>query len=90
MSDDDTGESGGFVVQPRAGSEPGEGAAERASISVADLVADEALGFKLAVLAGDGGLSRRIRNARVQKSGLALAGHFHGVDAWRLQILGAT
>ena len=90
MADDDAGESGAFIVQPHAGQEPGEGAVERVSISVASLVADEALGFSLAVVAGHGGLSRRIRNARVQKSGLALAGHFHGVDPWRLQILGAT
>jgi HPr kinase/phosphorylase len=26
----------------------------------------------------------------VQKSGLALVGHFHGLESWRLQILGAT
>lgn len=59
-------------------------------VTVERLCADPALGFPVKILAGAAGLSRRILNARVQKSGLALVGHFHGLESWRLQILGAT
>ena len=41
-------------------------------------------------LAGESGLERPIRHPRVQKSGLALAGHFYGVVPARVQILGET
>ncbi len=67
-----------------------EAGAEPIGISVADLIADPALGLPVVVHAGRGGLERRVLGARVQKSGLALVGHFHGVEAWRIQILGAT
>ena len=59
-------------------------------ISVAEMIGDPELGFVVTVHAGQGGLDRRIRNARVQKSGLCLVGHFHGLERWRVQILGAT
>ena len=59
-------------------------------LTVEKLVADPGLGFSLAVLAGRAGLGRKILTARVQKSGLALVGHYHGLESWRLQILGAT
>lgn len=59
-------------------------------VTVAELVTDPRVGIAIAVKAGHNGLDRRIRNARVQKSGLALVGHFHGVESWRVQILGAT
>lgn len=59
-------------------------------ISVAEMIDDPELGFSVTVHAGRGGLDRRIRNARVQKSGLCLVGHFHGLESWRVQILGAT
>src|SRR5690606_5526685 len=36
------------------------------------------------------GLDRLVRSTRIQKSGLALAGHFHGIETSRLQILGMT
>jgi len=64
--------------------------AQPAGVTVEKLCADPGLGFQPSILAGAAGLSRRILNARVQKSGLALVGHFHGLEAWRLQILGAT
>src|SRR5436190_1366588 len=51
---------------------------------------ESSLGFEFVVVAGADGLARVVRNARVQKSGLALVGHFHGVESWRIQILGAT
>jgi HPr kinase/phosphorylase len=63
---------------------------EDEGVTVQELVSDPALGMTVAVHAGRNGLTRRIRNARVQKSGLALVGHFHGLESWRVQILGAT
>lgn len=47
-----------------------------------------ALGWKL--LAGHDGLERLVTHARVQKSGLALVGHLHGVVPTRVQVLGET
>jgi HPr kinase/phosphorylase len=46
--------------------------------------------IRLRRLAGQAGLARPIRHPRVQKSGLALAGHFYGVVPARVQILGET
>jgi HPr kinase/phosphorylase len=60
------------------------------SISVRAIVADPALGMEFAVLAGHSGLDRIIKHARIQKSGLALVGHFHGIVPSRVQILGQT
>lgn len=59
-------------------------------VPVQAMLSDKTLGIGIEVHAGRNGLDRRIRNARVQKSGLALVGHFHGLESWRLQILGAT
>ncbi len=59
-------------------------------ISVRDLLDDTALGLKLRLVAGGGGLDRLICHVRIQKSGLALVGHLHGVVPTRIQILGAT
>ncbi|MEO7095302.1 MAG: HPr(Ser) kinase/phosphatase [Polyangiales bacterium] len=59
-------------------------------MTIASLVEDPSLGFPLRVVAGTAGLDRRVRSARIQKSGLALVGHFHGLESWRLQILGGT
>jgi HPr kinase/phosphorylase len=66
------------------------GAPERPSISVRDLLHDPGLGIRPALLAGAAGLSRRVAYTRIQKSGLALAGHFHGIVPTRIQILGQT
>ena len=41
-------------------------------------------------MAGEAGLDRPLRHPRVQKNGLALAGHFQGVVPTRLQVLGET
>jgi len=59
-------------------------------ISVRELLEDAALGLKMRLVAGGGGLDRVIRHVRIQKSGLALVGHLHGVVPTRVQILGAT
>lgn len=67
---------------------PEEGAG--AEITVAMLAADPQLGIPLQRVAGASGLTRPIRHPRVQKSGLALAGHFLGVVPTRVQIFGET
>ncbi len=61
-----------------------------AEITVSDLLTDSRLQVELTQLAGQGGLSRPVRHPRVQKSGLALAGHFYGVVPTRVQVLGET
>jgi HPr kinase/phosphorylase len=53
-------------------------------------VADDGLSVELTLVAGHAGLDRPITHARIQKPGLALAGHYHGVVPTRIQVLGAT
>lgn len=77
MIDDDSSPLG--VRRPR-----------RASLTVGDLTDDEALRIDLVVVAGVGGLGGKILGTRIQKSGLALAGHFHGIVPGRIQVLGVT
>jgi HPr kinase/phosphorylase len=59
-------------------------------VTVGELASDARLGIKLTRLAGESGLGRPLRHPRVQKSGLALAGHFYGVVPTRVQVLGET
>ncbi|MEO8876968.1 MAG: HPr(Ser) kinase/phosphatase [Polyangiaceae bacterium] len=59
-------------------------------ITARALASDEDLSIALMKCAGESGLDRPIRHPRVQKSGLALAGHFHGVVPTRVQVLGET
>lgn len=63
---------------------------ERPAITVREMLADPGIGIQLTLLAGEAGLSRQVLHTRIQKSGLALVGHFHGIVAPRLQILGQT
>ncbi|MFS8067697.1 MAG: hypothetical protein ACMG6S_15140, partial [Byssovorax sp.] len=49
------------------------------TVTVRALINDPGLGIELTLLAGEGGLDRTIRHPRIQKSGLALVGHFHGI-----------
>jgi HPr kinase/phosphorylase len=65
-------------------------ASRPSSISVRALLADQGLGMELILMAGSAGLDRQILHTRIQKSGLALAGHFHGIVPSRPQILGQT
>jgi len=58
-------------------------------IGTRDLL-DESVGVVLRLIAGEGGLDRPIAHPRIQKSGLGLAGHFHGLVPTRIQILGET
>jgi HPr kinase/phosphorylase len=60
------------------------------SITAGALLGDPSLALPLTLLAGAQGLGRPIGHARIQKPGLALAGHAHGVVATRVQILGET
>jgi HPr kinase/phosphorylase len=75
---------------------PGEGQASGADaptipeLTVRQLTDDPRLTIRLRRIAGEAGLDRPLRHPRVQKSGLALAGHFHGVVPTRVQILGET
>jgi len=59
-------------------------------VTVGEVVSDARLGIKLTRLAGESGLGRPLRHPRVQKSGLALAGHYYGVVPTRVQVLGET
>lgn len=59
-------------------------------LSVRELMADPHLGIGLRLVAGEAGLDRPLCHPRVQKNGLALAGHFHGVVPTRVQVLGET
>jgi HPr kinase/phosphorylase len=60
------------------------------ALSVAALLEDADLGLEVRLLAGATGLERKITHPRIQKSGLALAGHMHGIVPTRIQILGET
>jgi HPr kinase/phosphorylase len=57
---------------------------------VRELVEDPLLAIRMRRLAGETGLGRPLRHPRVQKNGLALAGHYHGVVPTRVQVLGET
>lgn len=61
-----------------------------AGVTVRRLLADSALGLTWKLLAGENGLERRVNHARIQKSGLALVGHLHGLVPTRVQVLGET
>lgn len=60
------------------------------SLRARELLEDPGLGGVLKLEAGEAGLERTIESTRIQKSGLALAGHGHGVVASRIQVLGVT
>jgi HPr kinase/phosphorylase len=57
-------------------------------VEVRLLASDSRIGLRC--VAGERGLSRPIRHPRVQKNGLALAGHFHGLVPTRVQLFGET
>ena len=59
-------------------------------ITVAHILAEPRLDAIMRVVAGRDGMDRNIDHPRVQKPGLALAGHAHGVVPTRVQILGET
>lgn len=55
-----------------------------------DLVEHELLAPIVTVVAGEAGLERIVDHPRIQKSGLVLAGHTHGIVPTRVQVLGET
>jgi HPr kinase/phosphorylase len=59
-------------------------------ITVAHLLAEPRLNAIIRLVAGEDGQSRKLDHPRVQKPGLALVGHTHGVVPTRVQILGET
>ncbi|MDP9148831.1 MAG: HPr(Ser) kinase/phosphatase [Myxococcota bacterium] len=59
-------------------------------LTVGRLASDEYLSIELRLVTGQDGLGRPLRHPRVQKNGLALAGHFHGVVPTRVQVVGET
>jgi len=69
---------------------PRSAPAPRPSMTVRALLADPGLGVGLELVAGEAGLDRIIESTRIQKSGLALVGHFHGITSSRIQIFGQT
>jgi HPr kinase/phosphorylase len=60
------------------------------AVTVRALVQPGALSMHLELAAGASGLNREIVHPRIQKSGLALVGHFEGLSPKRVQILGET
>ncbi|MCK6588847.1 MAG: HPr(Ser) kinase/phosphatase [Polyangiaceae bacterium] len=60
------------------------------AVSIRSLLSDQGLGIEISLMAGGAGLDRQILHTRIQKSGLALAGHFHGIVPTRPQVLGQT
>jgi HPr kinase/phosphorylase len=59
-------------------------------VTVGEFATDARLGVKLTLIAGSAGTNRPLRHPRVQKSGLALAGHYYGVVPTRVQVFGET
>ncbi len=59
-------------------------------VTVRALAEPGALPLTLDLVAGAAGLDRVIAHTRIQKSGLALVGHFQGLSPRRVQILGET
>jgi HPr kinase/phosphorylase len=60
------------------------------SIRVAALLADKEFDLRLELLAGAGGVDRRIVSSRIQKPGLALAGFLEHIHKDRVQVFGNT
>lgn len=59
-------------------------------LRVRDLLDDPALGLEARLVAGAAGVDRLVTHPRIQKSGLAMVGHLHGIVPTRIQILGET
>ena len=59
-------------------------------VTVREVLSDRRLAVPVELVSGGGGLDRPVHHPRIQKSGLALAGHFRGVVPTRVQVLGET
>lgn len=62
----------------------------RNGVAVRSLLHDEAFALKFELLNSEQGLDRLLTHPRVQKSGLGLVGHLHGLVPTRVQVLGET
>src|SRR5271165_5047284 len=60
------------------------------TLTTGELLADQGLQLRCQLIAGGGGLDRVITHPRIQKSGLAMVGHLHGIVPTRIQVLGET
>src|SRR5664280_1793987 len=60
------------------------------TLTTRELLADQGLQLRCRLIAGAEGLDRTITHPRIQKSGLAMVGHLHGIVPTRIQILGET
>ncbi|MFN2549743.1 MAG: HPr(Ser) kinase/phosphatase [Myxococcales bacterium] len=60
------------------------------SIKIEQLIKDQDFDLRLELLAGDGGLDRRVVSSRIQKPGLALSGFTEHIHKDRLQVFGNT
>src|SRR5207244_12697244 len=60
------------------------------SIKVETLLKDQDFDLRLELLAGEGGLDRRVVSSRIQKPGLALSGFTEHIHKDRLQVFGNT
>jgi HPr kinase/phosphorylase len=60
------------------------------TLTTRELLADQGLQLRCRLIAGADGLDRNITHPRIQKSGLAMVGHLHGIVPTRIQILGET
>ncbi|MCA9576518.1 MAG: HPr(Ser) kinase/phosphatase [Polyangiales bacterium] len=68
-----------------------EGSEARArTTTTRELLAIPRVAAEVQLVAGGAGLVRRVTHARIQKAGLVLAGHRHGLVPTRVQLLGET
>jgi len=81
---------GSHDSETAAGSTSSSAPEPHGEITAQALAGDKDLSVTLVQCAGESGMNRPIRHPRVQKSGLVLAGHFHGVVPTRVQVLGET
>jgi len=72
----------------RAGSH--EAVVETSFVEVAELLGEELSDLHLTVVAGEAHLDNRITHPRVQKPGLAFAGHYSYIKPGRVQIVGES
>ena len=63
---------------------------DKPEIPCRSLLEDTEYRLNLELLAGEAGLDRTLRSSRIQKPGLALAGHTKQVRPHRVQVIGAT
>jgi len=59
-------------------------------VHVRELLGQELVELQLSVLSGESSLDREITHPRVQKPGLAFAGHYEYIKPGRVQIIGAS